>query len=86
MTRLSVNEYRDGYVWNGFDYSLQVWVIEGVIQSCAHPLRMRRPVCCSRMRLAGLRIAEVEGAERRWCHRCQTFATAACTAHLHALA
>lgn len=88
MTRLSANEYRDGYVWDGFDYSLQVWVIDGAIQPCAHPLTMRqrfRP-CCNQHWLAGLKITEVEGAERRWCGRCQTFATATCTAHLHALA
>ena len=41
MTRLSGDELRDGYVWNGFDYALQVWVVDGVAQSCGHPVAMR---------------------------------------------
>lgn len=65
MTRLSANEYRGGRVWNGFDYALQVWVLEGVIQPCGHPETMRAPgrPCCAAARLAGRPIAEVEGAE-----------------------
>ena len=37
MTRLSGDELRDGYVWNGFDYALQVWVVDGVAQSLRPP-------------------------------------------------
>ena len=32
MSRESSDEIRDGRVYNGFDYKLQVWVIDGVIQ------------------------------------------------------
>ena len=34
MTRLSIDEIKHGRVWNGYDYSLQVWVVDGVIQDC----------------------------------------------------
>ena len=54
MSRESRDEVRDGRVWNGFDYALQVWVINGVIQ----------PVGLGRT-LAGRRIDEVEGAQER---------------------
>jgi hypothetical protein len=37
MTRLSKHEIRNGRVWNGFDYELQVWVVNGNIQHCGHP-------------------------------------------------
>jgi hypothetical protein len=42
VTRLSGDELRDGYVWNGFDYALQVWVVDGVAQRCGHPVAMPR--------------------------------------------
>ena len=41
MTRLSGDEIRFGRVWNGFDYELQVWVVNGIIQRCGHPDTMR---------------------------------------------
>lgn len=65
--RYGGDEIRNGYVWNGFDYALQVWVRDGVIESCGHPERMRSSgaPCCDAYRLAGQRITEVEGAERR---------------------
>lgn len=87
MTRLSRNQYRDGRVWTGFDYALQVWVLEGIVQPCGHPEAMRaasRP-CCPAFTLAGRRITEVDGAEARWCAACRTPAGPACTSHLHAL-
>ena len=31
MTPFSGDEIRDGRVWNGFDYKLQVWVVNGNI-------------------------------------------------------
>jgi hypothetical protein len=65
--RTSRDEIRDGYVFSGFDYRLQVWVRAGVIQSCGHPESMRpggKP-CCPAYRLAGQRVRDVEGAERR---------------------
>lgn len=41
MSRLSGNEYRDGMLWNGYDYDNQCWVIDGIIQDCNHPEYMR---------------------------------------------
>ena len=52
--RQSSDEVRDGRVYNGFDYALQVWVVEGVIQ----------PVGLGRA-LAGQSIYRVEGADKR---------------------
>jgi hypothetical protein len=66
VTRLSGDALRDGYVWNGFDYALQVWVIDGVAQSCGHPVAMPRGgACCPALRLAGRRIEMIPGAQRR---------------------
>ena len=65
MTRLSRDERRDGYVWNGFDYALQVWVVDGVAQPCGHPVTMqRRGSCCAAFTLAGRRIDTIPGAQR----------------------
>jgi hypothetical protein len=66
VTRLSGDELRDGYVWNGFDYALQVWVVEGVVQGCGHPPAMSRSApCCAAFALAGQRIDRIPGAQRR---------------------
>jgi len=66
VTRLSNDEWRDGFVWNGFDYALQVWVVEGVVQRCGHPPAMaRRGPCCPAFRLAGRRIDTIPGAQCR---------------------
>ena len=54
MSRESVDEIRDGRVYNGFDYALQVWVINGIIQ----------PVGAGRA-LAGQSIYAIEGAQPR---------------------
>jgi hypothetical protein len=44
-------------VFNGFDYTLQVWVIDGKIQNCGHPETMQ---CgCKARKLAGQDIASV---------------------------
>jgi hypothetical protein len=67
MTRLSGDEIRHGRVWNGFDYELQVWVIDGTIQNCRHPATMRfqdRP-CCNAYHLAGQNILDVPNAQSR---------------------
>lgn len=37
MSRLSGDVIKEGKVWHGFDYSLQVWVIDGRVQPCYHP-------------------------------------------------
>lgn len=67
MTRLSGDEIRGGRVWNGFDYELQVWVANGIIQRCGHPDTMRLPEksCCNAYRLAGQNILDVSNAQRR---------------------
>jgi hypothetical protein len=66
VTRLSGDELRDGDVWNGFDDALQVWVIDGVAQSCGHPVTMPRGgACCPALRLAGRRIEMIPGPQRR---------------------
>lgn len=54
MSRLSGDEIRDGRVYNGFDYALQVWVRDGIIQ----------PVGLGKW-LMGQSIYDVEGAEDR---------------------
>jgi len=70
MTRLSGDEIRRGRVWNGFDYELQVWVIDGIIQRCGHPATMRFQdrFCCNAYHLAGQNILDVPNAQRRDVH------------------
>ena len=66
MTRLSGDELRDGYVWNGFDDALQVWVIDGVAQSLrSSGGDARAGPGCPAFRLAGRRIETIHGAQRR---------------------
>jgi hypothetical protein len=66
VTRLSGDELRNGFVWNGFDYALQVWVVDGVVQRCGHPPAMaRHGSCCAAFSLAGRRIDTIPGAQRR---------------------
>jgi len=67
MTRLSGDQIRFGRVWNGFDYDLQVWVVDGIIQPCGHPDTMRSPErpCCNAYRLAEQKILEVPDAQIR---------------------
>ena len=66
MTRVSGDDVHDGHVWNGFDYALQVWVVEGVVQPCGYPPAMSRhtPGCTARV-LAGRRIEAIPGAQPR---------------------
>lgn len=35
--RHSTNEEVNGIVKNGYDYQLQVWVIDYIVQACGHP-------------------------------------------------
>jgi hypothetical protein len=66
MTRLSGDELRDGYVWNGFDDALQVSVVDGVVQRCRHPAGMSRLApCCAAFALADQRIDQIPSAQRR---------------------
>lgn len=34
--RLSNDEFRNGKLFNGFDYENQCWVLDGIIQRCGH--------------------------------------------------
>ena len=65
--RYSNDEIKDGFVWEGFDYALQVWVRKGVVEPCGHPdwMRAEGKTCCHAYQLAGKLIAEIKGAERR---------------------
>ena len=53
MTEADENQVdADGAVFNGFDYSLQVWVVGGVVQMCGHPDAAARG-CCNASKYAG---------------------------------
>ena len=66
MTRLSGDDLRDGYVWNGDHCALQVWVVDGIVQPCGHPAAMSRDApCCDAFAWAGRRIDRIPGAQRR---------------------
>jgi len=45
-----------------FNYSLQVWTINGIIQRCGHPDRMRTVSrsCCNAYELAGRHLSRIE--------------------------
>ena len=58
MSRQSTDEIKDGRVFNGYDYTLQVWVQNGVIPKCAHPAHMGRR-CCNQRIYAGKRIGQL---------------------------
>lgn len=38
--RMGDNEYRNGVLWNGFDYEHQAWVKDGYYVRCGHPESM----------------------------------------------
>jgi len=40
MTRKSNNQYRHGYLYNGYDYENQAWVVNGRYIRCGHPETM----------------------------------------------
>lgn len=40
MSRTSRDEYRDGRLWNGYDYTNQAWVLDGKYVRCGHPESM----------------------------------------------
>lgn len=41
MSRTSNDEYKNGALFNGYDYSRQAWVREGKYVRCGHPETMR---------------------------------------------
>jgi len=61
MSRESSDEIRDGAVYNGYDYRLQVWVKDGQVQDCAHPGHCT----CAARAFAGVSIANISGHEIR---------------------
>lgn len=65
MTRLSGDEIKHGRVWNGYDYSLQAWVVHGIIQDCGHPEEMKAKGCCNDHKLTGRKILDIAEAEAR---------------------
>lgn len=38
--RTSLDEIRNGKVFNGYDYTHQCWIVNGVVQRCGHPETM----------------------------------------------
>lgn len=54
MSRESSNVYKNGLLYNGFDYDLQVWVINGIVKDCSHPLYYAN--CCNKRIYANLTI------------------------------
>ena len=40
MSRTSKDEYKDGRLFNGYDYENQAWVINGKYIRCGHPESM----------------------------------------------
>lgn len=65
--RESNDEIKDGAVWDGFDYALNVWVKEGVVLRCGHAFDIDsvKGWCCNASRYAGQKIAVIPGHEVR---------------------
>jgi hypothetical protein len=53
MSRSSRDHFRDGFVYNGFDYDVQAWVIDGIVQRCGH----RDPCRCFGKKYEGWTLA-----------------------------
>ena len=68
MSRVSRDEIKAGFVWNGYDYNLQVWVRDGVVQRCGHGFSaLHDPPCnCKSKEYVGRAIETIPQAERRW--------------------
>jgi len=43
----------------GFDYDLQVWFKDYIIQNCGHPKHMKEQGCCNGNRYAGIDIRTI---------------------------
>jgi hypothetical protein len=41
MSRTGGNSYLNGLLWNGYDYTRQAWVTDGVYVRCGHPELMK---------------------------------------------
>ena len=55
MSRVSSDEIRDGRVFNGFDYSIQMWVKGGIVTTVGNNPK----------KYAGLSIYDIPEAEER---------------------
>ena len=63
MSRMSTDELAgNGSILNGFDYQLQVWVINGIIQKDGHRTAQRG---CNGCAYAGASVVSIPGHERR---------------------
>lgn len=40
MSRVSSDEYCHGLLWNGYDYTRQAWIKNGLYVRCGHPESM----------------------------------------------
>ena len=55
----------EGFIFSGYDYQLQVWVKNGQIEPCGHPLAMRTTTwCCNQNHFAGLFVKDIPQAEK----------------------
>lgn len=59
MSRQGSDVVENGVVKNGYDYKLQVWVLDFKIQNCGHPKSMH-PGCCNADKLQGKRLVDVK--------------------------
>ena len=55
---------KDGTIYDGFDYNLQVWVEEGIVQPCGHIAPIATE-CCNSRKYAGKMITTIPGHEVR---------------------
>ena len=63
MIRTSCNVIKDSVVKDGYDYGLQVWICNFIIQRCNHPAVMSIDgPCCNGSRYAGLDIREADNS------------------------
>ena len=56
MSRLSADEYVNGHLKNGYDYDLQMWVLNYIVQDCGHLM----PCHCNGRKYKGKDIREVK--------------------------
>jgi hypothetical protein len=62
MSRTSDNEYRDGLLFNGYDYDHQAWVKDGLYVRCGHP--EPAPCGCYGRDFAGVAVKNAERGSR----------------------
>lgn len=62
MSRISGNSYLNGRLFNGYDYTRQTWVADGVYVRCGHPESTK--CSCYGRQHAGERCTEREPVEK----------------------